>query len=265
MKHLLRIMTWAVILCVGFSVNTQAQKKKKEQKEKKKIEWVMPELTGNKDFDAYLLFCDTLYNRITQYSDSITFFHVQPIVERDENGKAIPTETGDTIRRYIVDENGTPRSALGALLQVMDLAMTGVNLTADFVNMGAHTTAATAALPSLGLKTVSYAKYLKMGPKIIGMGGAEVKEIVQKCKEQLASIKVYRENHTQDGVLKNPTMDLSQLNGLIQNEPKDMTDDIRKDLAKANEEDAAKEETLKGKEETLKGKEDLFNDIMSKI
>ena len=258
MKHLLRTMTWAVILCVGFSVNTQAQKKKKEQKEKKKIEWVMPELTGNKDFDDYLLFCDTLYNRITQYSDSITFFHLQPVVDRDANGKAIPTETGDTIRRYIADADGTLRSTISAAVQLMDLIVTGVNLTADFVSMGAHTTAATAALPSLGLKTISYAKYLKMGPKIIGMGGAEVKEIVQKYKEQLASIKAYKKSHSKDGVLKNPTMDLSQLNGLIQNEPKDMTDDIRKDLAKVNEADAANEEILKGKE-------DLFNDIMGEV
>ena len=56
----------AVLLAIVavFCLGTVAQAKdKKKKKEKKEFVWKMPEkMTGIKDFDTYLLTCDTLWN-----------------------------------------------------------------------------------------------------------------------------------------------------------------------------------------------------------
>lgn len=66
----------AVLLAIVavFCLGTVAQAKDKKKKKKKRICMENAgKMTGIKDFDTYLLTCDTLWNRITTYRDSIHF------------------------------------------------------------------------------------------------------------------------------------------------------------------------------------------------
>jgi hypothetical protein len=64
--------------------------------------------------------------------------------------------------------------------------------------MATYTASATSALPSLGMKALSYGKYLKAGPKMIDYGMKEIKEITTKARSQAKDIKKLKKGVTDD-------------------------------------------------------------------
>lgn len=73
-NNYVKLVLMALVAMMCFVPVIEAKNAPKKKKEKKKFEWVMPEkMTGIEDFDKYLLTCDTLWNRITTYRDSIHF------------------------------------------------------------------------------------------------------------------------------------------------------------------------------------------------
>lgn len=184
MKKLFTLIACAIAMGMMMP-STAFAGKKKEKKEKKPYEWVMPELTGNESFDEYLLKCDTMYNQIRSYCDSIVFYEIAEITVIDENGEK-------DIKYQVVDEAGNLRSSNLAFKQNLDLVMAYPEIALDMTSMAAYTASATAALPSLGLNALSYGKYVKAGPKIIGMGGSEMKKIYKKARAQAKQIKALK-------------------------------------------------------------------------
>ncbi len=173
--------------CINDALAQDKKKKEKVKKEKKEYVWEMPALTGNEGFDKYLLTCDTLYNRISTYRDSVTFYHI--VLDCDIDAQ------GDTIfNPRMIDDEGNARGTALAAMQYSDMFKTGTSLLADLVIITAETASATASLPSLGTKALSYAKYVKAGPKILSMGTSEVKDIMGKIsvqRKQIRSIRKY--------------------------------------------------------------------------
>ncbi len=190
MKKLFMILMCAMALGMVLPQEANAAKKK-EKKEKKAFEWVMPELTGNENFDIYLLKCDTMYNRITHYTDSITFYDVAEIHVIDEKGEK-------DIRYHVVDAEGNLRSANKAFQQNMDIILAYPQIALDMTLIATYTAGATAALPGLGIKALSYGKYVKVGPKIVSMGGATMKTIYKKARAQAKQIKALKAGKIDD-------------------------------------------------------------------
>lgn len=188
MKKLISIILCAIAFGMVFPQTVVAQKNgKKSKKEKKAFVWEMPELTGSKDFDDYLKQCDTLNTRIRSYCDVITFYQMRPI--------AI-TENGQEIDRQwcMVDTlTNTLRSSNKAFSQNLDLILSYPQITLEMANLSLATTLATSDLPNLGMKSFSYAKYLKAGPNIVAAGGKEMKKIYKAARAQAKQIKDLKE------------------------------------------------------------------------
>ena len=210
-----KMMAFMMVLAMMIPVATMAQKKEKNKnkKEKKEFVWQLPEkMTGIDDFDKYLLTCDTIYNRITTYRDSITFYSVKNIQLIDKNGNAVKTIAGqDSIITAVVDKDNNIRGTGEALMQYLDMTNTGLDILNDLLSITGETISATASLASNPLLAFSYGKYLKAGPKIVSMGGSTIKEILREIKTQKKAIRAYKKNYTEKGVLKDPSIDLTTI------------------------------------------------------
>ena len=237
MKKLMTILFCAIALGVVMPQQTMAQdsKKEKKKKERKPFEWKMPELTGDKTFDDYLKTCDTLYNRIRNYSDGIVFYSVKKGLVPDK-------KTGETKEVMgVFDENNNYRSSGKALEQYAQLILQGTGLLADLTLITTSTAAATSALPNLGMKALSYGKYVKAGPKIVQMGTDEIGEIVKKTREQAKAIRALRKGYNEEGQLKNASVDPSNIDGVDLSKVETVNiedpDKLAEQIAKAKEED----------------------------
>lgn len=194
MKKLL--VFFACILSLGLVLPVSAEmspdkkekKEKKKKKEKKPYVWKMPALTGNKDFDDYLKLCDDLNNKITAYAENIVFYEVVGVRVMDETGE-------HEIKYHVVDSLGNLRSANKAFEQNFQLITSYPLIALDMTNLGLATSTATLALTDLGLNSISYAKYLKAGPILIGRGGKEMKEIYKRARAQAKQIKALKEGN----------------------------------------------------------------------
>lgn len=238
MKSLLNFMLLIIAVAIVAPTPIQAQKKKKE----KEFVWEMPELTKNDEFDKYLLTCDTLNTRIREYCDNIVFYQVKQIQETDEEGNVIMDENGSPKTIFaVVDSANHIRGASEAIVQYADVILAGTNLLLDMANIALLTTSATTELPSLGLKSVSYAKYLKAGPKLVQYGGQEIRDILANCKAQAQTIRKYKNSFTESGELIDPKADVSNLEGLDLNDLPVITKpskELAEELEKAKQENA---------------------------
>lgn len=197
MKKFLIVAICALVAVGMMPQQSYAQKKeKKEKKEKKPYEWVMPELSGNADVDNYLLKCDTLYNRIQNYCNNITFYELAEITVKDSNGNEEKTY-------QIVDENGNLRSSNLAFLQNLELILAYPAIALDMTSLATAQVAAVAAAPSLGLGAMKYGKYIKAGPNIIKLGGAEMKKIYKRARAQAKQIKALKAGKIDEAIAMN--------------------------------------------------------------
>jgi hypothetical protein len=164
--------------------------------------WEMPEkLTGNEDFDTYLLTCDTLWNRIQSYNEQIIYYKVAqaPTGEVDD--------TGNPIYKYmVIDDEGNPYKTLQVISQYADWIMSGSLIVLQCTTLSLMTASATTSLPKLGLKAFSYAKYVQAGPKIVSLGVNEIKEMNAAAKKQGAAIKALKKASTNTAENKDAVM-----------------------------------------------------------
>jgi len=173
------------------TVPAYAQKKekpKKEKKEKKPFSWpeVRPKaLSEVEEIDTYILTCDTLWERITTYRDSITFFKLDTTLVYDEE----LSQPYQVIK--IVDDEGNPKNFSGTLMQTLEMTSTGISILADVTIVTLEATTAGLGLASNPMLLLSggYGKAVKSAPQFIKMAYAEVKEIVDLKKEQSSQIK----------------------------------------------------------------------------
>lgn len=203
MKKVFSVIICALALCV--MIPQQAEAAKKKDKKEKKVEWVMPALTGNADVDNYLLKVDTLYNKITSYSKSITFYEMAEIVVKDENGQ-------EEKFYQIVDKDGNLRSSNLAFQQNMDIILAYPNLALDVTNGLLDVTTAEvgalAAVPSLlidlgPLKAAPYKKYITSGLSTVKTAWDEGKTIYKRARAQAKQIKALKAGKIDDVVALN--------------------------------------------------------------
>lgn len=108
------LLVLVAVFCVGSVV--QAKDKKKKRRKRVRVENA-GKMTGIKDFDEYLLTCDTLWNRIATYRDSIHFFKIDTVLVYDK------TDNTPYYDIQIRDEEGTKRSWIQSLQQGTDMIL----------------------------------------------------------------------------------------------------------------------------------------------
>lgn len=209
MKRILSLLAVAILLAVIAPQNAYAEKKK--DKDKKGWKWEMPKkMTGIEEFDHYLRVCDTLNTRITTYMDSVTFYTVRQIDVQQPDGTIIK-------RRCVVDDKDNIRGSNEALAQYFDMTNTGLAILGDLVKITGETTVATASLAGDPLKALSYGKYLKAGPNIAIKGGKMMKELLKKMNQQKKEIRQYKQDYSEAGELKDPTISAEEIDAHYSN------------------------------------------------
>lgn len=187
----------AALLCAVllFPSAVSAQKKKKEKAPKAPFEWKMPDLTGDKDFDAYLNECDAMWTRLSSYKDGIAWYHIDTTYVKGADGAVYRALS-------VVDQEGNKKSTSSILMQNLEIVLNGTMIITDMGLMSASATLATAALPGLGMKALSYGKYIKQGYQIVGRGGKEIKAIVKAKQEQAGQLKAIKQGAVDVGDIK---------------------------------------------------------------
>lgn len=197
-KNLLRLTCIFILISLSIpaiyavteaSATTKSMDDKKK-KEKEAFDWekVRPKkLSGDKDMDAYILTCDTMWYRIQSYRDSINFFRLDTVWATDDNG-----ELCKVIK--IRDQDGTTRNFSESLKQSMDITFTGTNILLDVANITLLNTSATLSIAGNPLLALGYSKCLKGGLNINKLAYNEVKHIVNTTKRQMAQTKSMRQS-----------------------------------------------------------------------
>lgn len=186
MEKLMKIL---VMLMAFFMVMPQSvSAQKKEKKEKKKFEWVMPDLSGNETIDSYLLACDSLWTKVQNYAENMTtyVFKTDSIYSK-QTGKWY-------IESHMENAEGKYLTRAASNWQLVEAIVSGTNVALEGVQIGAQTVSATTELPKLGLKALSYAKYVKVGPNIIGKATNEIKELATLRRSQWQQWKEMKNN-----------------------------------------------------------------------
>ena len=154
-----------------FTLGTAAQAgtmAKKDKKDKKELKWEWDgTLSGDTVIDNYLQNIDTLYRNVIAYRDDISAFDFRTDT-LEINGK-------NYILAYMLNKDGNLVTRGTVNWQCAQAVMNGVNIVLDMTNAGLSSATAALALPGLGLKALSFGKYVKGGPAVIAQGIKTVK------------------------------------------------------------------------------------------
>ena len=173
------------MLAIAMLLPMSAEAAKKE-KNKKKMEWVMPELTGNAEFDNYLLSCDTIWNETQTIAENMNTYTFKTDTLRGVNG-------ADYVIAHMENAEGAYLTRDAVTWQFFTALAKGGAIVLDIANVAVLTTSASLALPNLGVKALTYGKYLKSGPKVIKVCGEEIKEIMAVRRQQYQQWKAMKE------------------------------------------------------------------------
>lgn len=178
MKKLIFKYTLLLIcMLIAAPMVIQAKDDKKEKKEKKPYEWNWDKTpSGNKEVDDYLLAVDSVWYQMQDLNKQVeTYTYKEDTIL--VNGKFY-------IAAHMEDPEGNYITRGTVNWQFFNTTMLSANIVLKATNISLQTAIATTALPSLGLKALSYGKYVKAGPKIIGLATTGVKDIWTKTKAQ---------------------------------------------------------------------------------
>jgi hypothetical protein len=162
------LLLLGMIMCIPQSIDS---------KEKKKYEWNWDGTkSGNADFDEYLFKVDTLWTKIKTYHETMDqFTYKEDTLSIDGKYYVVAymlTDEGQYVTRSTVNWQFSE-----AILQSSQIVL-------DATDAALLTATATMALPNLGLNALSFSKYLKGGPVVIGRGTGEMKTVWSLRKQQ---------------------------------------------------------------------------------
>ncbi len=169
-----KLLILALAVCT-LSSTAYAQKKEKKEKSEKTYEWTWDGVkSGNEKVDNYLVTIDTLWNKIQNYGELMDAyeFHQDTITI---DGKYY-------IKAYMTTSEGEYVTRATCNWQMVTSISNGIAIGSQAVKAGAMGASAATALPSLGMKALTYGKYLKGAPNIISLATKEIKEVVGKQK-----------------------------------------------------------------------------------
>ncbi|MDR2969805.1 MAG: hypothetical protein LBV32_09430 [Tannerellaceae bacterium] len=178
-KHVLVAFAAVLGLLLVFPESVVAQKKSKKEKT---FVWEMPKPSGDKDIDAYLSSCDSLYNLISTYRSDLATYQYREV--------AFSAGGKDYLLKCMIDSVGNKFLSEGmGRWQAAHAVLIGTQIALDATALSLQTATAALALPNLGLKAFSYIKPVKdLGPHVIGQG---IKEIPELRKEWQTTMRKY--------------------------------------------------------------------------
>jgi hypothetical protein len=193
MKNLIFRIVTAVVLTVtvishaqatGESIKQESPQNKKEKKPKVVVDFdwekIRPkQLSGVEDMDKYILYCDTVWERILTYRESITFFKLDTFYSPKD----------DCMLILMRDEKGNVQSKWRTLLQRLNIGYAGALIGLDGITINLLATNAGLSVVNNPLLAFNYSKCLTGGPVIAGIAIGEVKEIARSAKNQANQIK----------------------------------------------------------------------------
>ena len=161
------------LLTFGSQQQVQAAKDKKQKKELK-WDWDGKTFSGNAEIDTYLKKIDTLYNKVNTYKDDIESYTMAPPTQ-------FTLDDGKTYEIcYMTNKDGQLVTRGTVNWQCVQAIMQGTNIVLDMTNAGLLSAGAALALPNLGLKALSFSKYVKGGPAVISAGTKAIKDVRKK-------------------------------------------------------------------------------------
>lgn len=186
----------AIITAFLCPADLAAQRNRRSRNESEPFQWVTPPPSGNESVDLYLKSCDDTWNQTLEMTKTLTMYHIDTMYVKGDDGITYKAFS-------LVDQNGEKRSTSRAILQNVDLVLVGTNLLLSMTDVGLGMTAATLALPELGLaKAFEYGKYIKQGVQLLTVCGQEVGRIVKEKKAETAAIKSIKQNAVDVGDIK---------------------------------------------------------------
>ena len=168
MKKILLIAL--AMLTLGSITNDTYAANDKKDKKKKEIKWDWDGTrSGNSTVDNYLVEIDNTYRKIQQYKETMDNYQMM----------------GDTINingkyyaiAYMLNAQNELVTRGQVNWQCANAVADGMNIVLDITNAQLLTVDATLALPELGLKAISFGKYVKGGAAVFAQGIKEIKAI----------------------------------------------------------------------------------------
>lgn len=182
----------AALMVAPNSLN--AQEKKKEKK-KKEVKWEWDgKKSGNETFDSYLMACDSLWTKIQGYQEATTTYTYKEDTLKID-GKIY-------LIAHMEDVNKNLLSTAMANWQFVETTTNGACIVLNGAQISVQTASATMALPSLGLSALSFGKYIKAGPQIVGMAINEIKDLAAVRRIQMRRWNDMKKNAVDPTVLK---------------------------------------------------------------
>lgn len=173
-----RLFQFAILL-IGMLVALPmtADAAKKEKKEKKPYEWTWNgEKSGNADIDAYLIGVDTLWRNMKVLHEQWEMYQYKEDTIAVNGKYYIIAHMEDSSGKYVT--RGTVN------WQLANTITESVGIVGNSTVIALQTATATLSLPQLGLKGLSYAKYVKGGPNVIALSAKEMKAIWKIAVQQ---------------------------------------------------------------------------------
>lgn len=162
-------------ICVMMALPTVSLAK--DNKEKKPFQWTWDKkLSGEKNVDEYLLSVDSIWDKMQNLAGMLeTYTYKEDTISI--NGKYY-------LAAHMEDSKGNYVTRATVNWQFVESITLSFDIVTRATIVGLQTATATMSLPSLGMKALSYAKYVKAGPKILGLAGTGIKDIWTKRKQQ---------------------------------------------------------------------------------
>lgn len=165
-----KVLHFAMLLLAMLIAMPTTADAAKEKKEKKPYEWNWDkQLSGNEIVDDYLMSVDSIWYQMKELNtvmEAYTYKEDTIVV----NGKTY-------IAAHMEDSEGNYVTRGTVNWQFAQTTMLSGEIVLKAATVGLQTASATMSLPNLGLKALSYGKYVKAGPKVIGMAATGVKNI----------------------------------------------------------------------------------------
>ncbi len=159
------MLLFAMLVAMPSEVNAA-----KEKKEKKPYEWNWDKkLSGNEGVDDYLLAVDSIWYQMKELNEAMDKYTYKEDTIMVNGKLYIAAHMENAKGEYIT--RGTVN------WQFAQTTMLSANIVLSATQIALQTATATMSLPSLGMGALTYGKYVKAGPKILGMATTGVKDI----------------------------------------------------------------------------------------
>lgn len=154
--------------------------KGQQEEREKAYEWKWDGTkSGNETVDAYLMSVDSIWNNMSEFHKMVDTYQYKEDTLY-VNGKYY-------VQAYMKDDQGNLLTRGAVNWQFVNCGMLSANIISQAALAAMQSANATLALPNLGLKALSFGKYVKAGPVICTKAPKEIGLIWNIRKQQMKS------------------------------------------------------------------------------